>query len=76
MVLFLPILFNFDTKLDPSLMLICPKYHQKMHILPYCRKLMQIRCQKGAGTKMHKCLDGPLSKIRFFNKKAQGHKRL
>ena len=27
-----------------------------MHYLHHCRKFMQIRCQKGAGTKMYKCL--------------------
>ena len=27
-----------------------------MQILQHCRKLMEIRCQKGAGTKLQKCL--------------------
>ena len=31
------------------------KKEQNLH---NCRKLIQIRCQKGAGTKMHKCLVG------------------
>ena len=30
-----------------------------MQILHKCRKFMQIRYQKGTGTKMHKCLYGP-----------------
>ena len=29
-----------------------------MYNLDYCKKIMQIRCQKGSGTKMHKCLVG------------------
>ena len=29
-----------------------------MHYLHHWRKLMQIRCQKGSGTKMRRCLVG------------------
>ena len=43
----------FLAKLASNLMQICPKQHHNLH---HFRKLMQIRCQKGAGTKIHKCL--------------------
>ena len=29
-----------------------------LHYLHHCRELVQLRCHKGAGTKMHKCLVG------------------
>ena len=32
------------------------KAQNLMQILYHCRKLMQIRCKKGAGSKLHKCL--------------------
>ena len=38
-----------------------PNLHQKaqkVYYLHHCRKLEPIRCHKGAGTKMHKCLIG------------------
>ena len=31
-----------------------------MSALHHCRKLMQIRCQKGVGTIMHKCFVGKI----------------
>ena len=50
---------NFYVKLSSNWMQICPWEHQKeVTNLHHCRKLMQIRCHKGAGTKMHKCLVG------------------
>ena len=36
-------------------MKICPKLHKKFNHPKHCRKLVQIRWHKGAGTKMHKC---------------------
>ena len=39
-------------------MQIGPISNKKVENLHHCRKSMQIRCQKGAGTKMHKCLVG------------------
>ena len=44
--------FNFDAKLASNIMHICQKQHKSR------RQLEQIRCQKGAGTKMQKCLVG------------------
>ena len=41
---------DFNAKLATNLCKSFPKVHN----LHDCRKLMQIRCQKGAGTKMHK----------------------
>ena len=34
-----------------------PNISRKAHNLQLCRKFMYIRCRKGAGTKMHKCLE-------------------
>ena len=42
----------------PNLMQIFPNCTIKVDNLHHCRKFMQIRCQKGASTKMHKCLVG------------------
>ena len=46
--------FYFDVKSALILMQMCPKEHKKVHHIHLCRKLMQIRCLKGAGTKMNK----------------------
>ena len=50
---------NCDAKSVPNnnIMHICPKQYQNVNFLHHCRKMMQIRCQKGAGTKMHKQFD-------------------
>jgi len=48
---------NFDARLEPNLSQIAPILMQ-MH--------NQIRFQKGAGTKMHKCLVGPLMLFHSF----------
>ena len=40
---------------------------KKVHNLLNCRKVMKIRCQKGAGTKMHKSLVG--NQVRFCTAK-------
>ena len=45
-------------KFAPNLMKTFPNLH-------HCRNLMQIRCRKGAGTKMHKCFVGLLGCILF-----------
>ena len=37
---------------------LVPNSTKKMHNLHHYRKLMQIRCQKGADTEMPKCLVG------------------
>ena len=44
---------NFDAKLAPNLMQIQIATLQKINAN------RQMRCQKGAGTKMHKCLVRP-----------------
>ena len=38
-----------------------------MQILHHCRKFMQIRRQKGAGTKTHKCLVGMCNSVNIIN---------
>ena len=50
-----------------------PNLHQ-IHILllshkypKHCKKLLQIRCHIGAGTKMHKCLVGMNDYSHFIN---------
>ena len=35
-----------------------PNSTKKVHNLHHSRRFMQIRCQKGSDTKMHKCLVG------------------
>ena len=52
------LIFNYDAKFKPNVMHICPKKH-KIIFLHSCRNLVQIKCHKGAGTKMHKCLAVP-----------------
>jgi hypothetical protein len=49
---------NFDAKLAPTLNKFVPNSTKKEHNLHNCRQFMQIRCQKGAGAKMHKYLVG------------------
>ena len=45
-------------QIAPNLMQISLSSTKKVHDLHHCRKLMQIRCKKVAGTKMLKCLIG------------------
>ena len=40
-------------------MQISPNSVKKVKYMHWCKTFMQIRCQKGEGTKMHKCLVGP-----------------
>ena len=47
---------NYDAKFAIDTMRICPKKSKKVHLLQDFRLLVQIRFQKEAGTKMHKCL--------------------
>ena len=47
-------LFNFDAKFAPNLLQIFPNWTKKSAKYTLLQ-LMQIKCQKGAGTKMHKC---------------------
>ena len=54
---------NFDAKLASNSMKFVPKRTKNMHNLHHSRKLIQIRCQKGADTKMHKCLVGSISNL-------------
>ena len=44
--------FNYYAILEPNIM------SQIALKSSYCRKVLQIRCQKGAGTKMHKWIIG------------------
>ena len=39
-------------------MQICTKYHQKSELTAPMQKIDATKVQKGAGTKMHKCLVG------------------
>ena len=53
----LALLFSYDAKLAPNIMqiCICPNWQQKSELsAPHCKKIMQIRYNKGARTKMHK----------------------
>ena len=45
--------FNYHTKLAPNINKFVPNSTKKVHNLHHGRKLMQIRCHKGADTKMH-----------------------
>ena len=50
--------FVFDANFALNLMQICTNSIKKVHNLHFCRKFINIRCQKVTGTKMHKCLVG------------------
>ena len=63
--------FNVDAKStlkNANLFQIAPNL---LHNLQHCRKLMQVRCQKGSSTKIHECLVGLWAKANTnprFNK--------
>ena len=50
--------FNIDAKIAANLMKISQNSTKTVYNLQHCRKLIQIMCQKGAETKMHKYLVG------------------
>ena len=61
------IFFNYDAQFALYLMQIYSKWHKYLN-LHYCRKLVQIRNLKGAGTKMHRFLFGLKFKAGYYGK--------